>query len=245
MGQFRARHSRRGVVKIRQKRECEPWYKRVMRYASNLLLTSSGIDSPCVRPAFLDAIKGCESAVIVPTASREYKEKNKHAVATHNTLLSIGLKQVDFLDVEFENASNLFGYDVIYIVGGHPFYLMHHLRLSGADAILREINTQGKAFITGSSAGAVVLGPDLRIVKAFDPDLSEGYEDFAGIGLLPFTILPHVNRWEEKLPNLTERLKTFSDETNLPVKIIRDHEALLIDSKGRLIELRRYDESTN
>lgn len=207
------------------------------RYASNLLLTSSGIDSSCIRPAFSRSINGCASAVIVTTASREYKEKSKHAVATYNTFLSLGLKQVDFLDVEFENASNLFVYDVIYIVGGHPFYLMHHLRLSGADAILREINTQGKAFITGSSAGAVVLGPDLRIVKAFDPDLSESYEDFAGIGLLPFTILPHVNRWEEKILNLDERLKAFSDDTSLPVKTIRDHEALLIDSEGRLTEL--------
>lgn len=197
-----------------------------MRPATNLLLLSSGIDSPCIRPALPGWVGASRSAVIVTTASREHKERSKHAVATRINFLSLGLEQVDFVDVEFEDASPLFRYDVVYIVGGHPFYLMHHLRLSGADAVLREINARGQALIIGSSAGAVVLGPDLRIVEAFDPELATGYEDFTGIGLVPFTILPHTNRWRERLPDFDERIQAFTGGTGLTLKMIDDGEAL-------------------
>jgi dipeptidase E len=193
-----------------------------MRRENSLLLLSSGIDSPNVLPSARERIEGYSSAVIVTTASREYKEKNKHAIVTQASLLALGLETVDYLDVEFEDASALLNYDVIFIGGGHPFYLMQHLIRSGADSVLREISAEGDAFIIGNSAGAVVLGPDLRIVSTFDPDLAEGYENLAGVGLFPFTVLPHANRWEERLPDLKDRLSNFSEDTGLYVERIRD-----------------------
>ncbi len=199
---------------------------------SNLLLTSSGIDTPNVLPSVRTRIDGYSSAVIVTTASREYKEKNKHAITARASLLALGLEQVNFIDVEFEEASGLLRYDVIYIVGGDPFYLMHHLTRSGADRILREINAAGRAFVVGSSAGAVVLGPDLRIVEAFDPDLASGYTNSKGVGLFPFTILPHANRWEERLSNLEDKLKTFAEDTGLRVELIRDGDGAFVGLDG-------------
>lgn len=92
-----------------------------MDHKSDLLLTASGINSPCVRSAFMDRLGNSRSAGIVTTASREHKERSKHAVATRDTFLELGLPQVDFIDVEFEDASVLLRYDVVYIVGGHPF----------------------------------------------------------------------------------------------------------------------------
>ncbi len=210
-----------------------------MNQSSNLLLTSSGIDTPWVRSALSERIVGlyAKSAVIVTTASREHKEKSKHAIATRETFLALGLETVDYLDVEFEDATNLLTYDVVYVVGGHPFYLLHHLNLSGAGTILREIHAQNRAVIVGSSAGAVVLGPDLRIVATFDPDLSTSYGSLAGIGLVPFTVLPHVNRWQERLPDLVARLHTFTRKTELRVETIRDGEALQIGADGQFITL--------
>ena len=199
-----------------------------MSHRANLLLTSSGIDTPDVLPSVRERLKGSDSAVLVTTASREHKAKSKHAVATRHCLLGLGLEQVDFLDVEFEDASDLLHYDVVYIVGGHPFHLMHHLARSGAAGILHEIRADGRALIIGSSAGAVVLGPDLRIVAAFDPDLADGYENIAGVGLLPFTILPHVNRWEERVPDLKDKLNAFAADTGLQVKTMRDGEGLFV-----------------
>ncbi len=200
-----------------------------MHHFRNLILTSSGIrDSPSVRSMFESGVGGSRFAAVVTTASPEYKERNKHAVATRQTLREFGFKGVDFVDVEFEDASVLSDYDLVYIVGGNPFYLMDHLKRSGADAILREIIKAEEAILIGSSAGAVVLGPDLRIVAEFDPDLAEGYEDFAGVGIVPFTILPHVNRWREKLPDLDDRLHVFHEETGLRVELLADGGALFL-----------------
>ena len=210
-----------------------------MKLISNLLLTSSGIATTSLLEPVRERIDGYSSAVIVTTASQEHKEKSKHAIATRISLLALGLEQVDFLDVEFEDASKLLNYDVIYIVGGHPCYLMHHIMRSGAGSILREINAAGRAFIIGSSAGAVVLGPDLMIVEAFDSDLANGYGKLEGVGLFPFTILPHVNRWEEKLPNLNEKLKTFAEDTGLRVELICDGEGVFVGLDGTVVEYRR------
>ncbi len=203
-----------------------------MSRSSNLLLTSSGIhDSPTLLPALEARVAGLHTAAIITTASREHKEQSKHAVATREALHGLGFGRVDFVDVEFENPEILKRHHVVYIVGGHPFYLMHHLRRSGADAILRNISEAGETLIIGSSAGAVVLGPNLRIVEAFDPDLAIGYEDFTGVGIVPFTILPHVNRWREKLPDLEQRLRSFTADTGLQVELLGDGESLFIEQR--------------
>jgi hypothetical protein len=73
-------------------------------------------------------------------------------------------------------------------------------------------------------------------VAAFDPDIADGYENLAGVGLLPFTILPHVNRWEERLPDLKDKLDAFAADTGLQVKTIRDGDAVFVHPDGTLTE---------
>jgi dipeptidase E len=212
-----------------------------------VLLSATGLTSPAARKAFLDVLgdgSSFSTAAIVTTASREFKERNKHAVAARDALLGFGIGRVKFVDVEFEDAALLRGCGVIYVNGGDPLYLMRHLRRSGADAVLREIVATQSALVIGTSAGAVVLGPDLRIVPAFDPELARDHEwgdDLTGVGLVPFTVLPHANRWGDKLPDLNGQLRRFAQETGLMVEPIRDGEALLVGgSGGKGVPIQRY-----
>ena len=64
-------------------------------------------------------------------------------------------------------ASELDEFDAVYIGGGNTFALLAELRKSGFDHYLREYAGRGKA-VYGGSAGAAVLGRDIRTVNYLD-----------------------------------------------------------------------------
>src|SRR6476660_3481039 len=67
-------------------------------------------------------------------------------------------------DLSEHQVSELEQFDAVYIGGGNTFGLLAELRKSGFDRYLREFACRGKA-IFGGSAGAVVLGRDIRTVN--------------------------------------------------------------------------------
>ena len=146
-----------------------------------------------MRAQFNKLITNKKSAVIITTASPK-KELNPFAIQARVDLESMGFGQVTFLDVEKEPIDSLRDADVIYISGGNPYVLLHHLRESGADQLLRNIANED-VIIVGVSAGAVVLGSSIRIVEWFSPALNTiDIKDFTGIQLFDFSILPHADR---------------------------------------------------
>lgn len=81
--------------------------------------------------------------------------------------------------------------DIIYFTGGNSFFLIDRLRKTGTDKLLKEQLEHGKLFI-GESAGAVVCAPDISYIEKMDPipkDYSQN--DYAGLNLIDFYILPH------------------------------------------------------
>ena len=197
-----------------------------------ILLTSNGLQAENVQDAFVRALPQQPAALraaIVTTASIQWKERNKYAVCTHDYLSALGFACCDFLDLETEPAERLRGYDVIYLNGGNPFYLLHHLRRSGAERILREM--LGRCLLlVGASAGAVVLGPSLSIVRWFDSNIdTHGITDDRGLELVDFVVMPHLNRWNEE-PTFAADFQRFQAVTQFPVRGIADNEALFNES---------------
>lgn len=161
------------------------------------------------------------SAVIVTTASAEWKEKNKHAVLAKEALESMRFKRVDFLDIEFEDPKNLKEFDVIYINGGNPFYLLYHLKKSGADQTLKECVEQ--SIIIGVSGGGVVFGPNIKVVDYFDAKLNTvELNDLTGLGLVDAIIYPHYQ------DDVEEKIRQFEIEENCQIARLRDNQALLV-----------------
>lgn len=74
--------------------------------------------------------------------------------------------------------------DVIYLTGGDPSYLLETLRGTAAEEVLRGAVHRG-ALVVGSSAGAMVLGAQMRSGRSWQPALG-----IAG----PVAVLPHFRQ---------------------------------------------------
>lgn len=165
------------------------------------------------------------SAVIITTASVEWKEQNKHAVTAKQTLEGIGFKRVVFLDVEFEDPNKLKKYDVIYISGGNPFYLLYHLKKSGADAIITQLANEG-VVVVGISGGGVVLGSDITIVNYFDKKLNiVNLEDLTALNITDIIMYPHYKK------EIEDELKKFESQYGHKVKRLRDDQTIVISNE--------------
>lgn len=160
---------------------------------------------------------------IVTTASVEWKERNKHAVATKELLEADGFARIEYVDVEHDEPRRLRDFDAVFINGGNPFYLLHHLTRSGADRVLSDLVKQGAPMV-GSSAGAMVLGPDLSLVAWFTPQMNTmGMTDLRALSLVPLTVYPHYGRREED----EAEIRAYETSSGRRVTRLRDTEAIL------------------
>ena len=81
--------------------------------------------------------------------------------------------------------------DYIFVSGGNTFYLLQELRRKGADALITEQIRAGKLYI-GTSAGSVILCPDIEFVKEMDHNYTAPeLQSFTGLNIVDFYILPH------------------------------------------------------
>ena len=93
---------------------------------------------------------------------------------------------------------------IFFISGGNTFYLLQELKKCQADKIISNLINQGKPYI-GSSAGSIVLAPDIEYIKTMDdsskaPELS----DTKAMGIINFSILPHFGN--EPFSDITQQI---------------------------------------
>lgn len=98
---------------------------------------------------------------------------------------------------EVEEA--LTGLDGVFLTGGNSFLLLWHARRSGFAELVAPLVERGDLLYVGTSAGAMVAGPDLAPAANLDnrrevPEL----ESSVALGLVPFTVLPHDNQPEAR-----------------------------------------------
>ena len=75
-------------------------------------------------------------------------------ISVKSTFHEMGFGNVEFIDIEFEDPDKLQDYDIIFLNGGYPFYLLHHLKNTGAHVILKKLIDDGK-IIVGLSCGHI------------------------------------------------------------------------------------------
>ncbi|GGA80038.1 Type 1 glutamine amidotransferase-like domain-containing protein [Ornithinibacillus halotolerans] len=202
---------------------------------AKIFLTSSGFYTDSIKKEFKTIVReqlANPKAVIITTAS-PLKEKNKFAIKAKNDLMDMGINQVDFLDVEHDEVDKLKQYNIIYLNGGYPFQLLFHMKKSGADLILKELAMQ-PTIIVGVSAGAVILGPDIEIVKHFTPEMDTvELKDLTALNLTEKVIFPHYDRddvfKDASGKSIETRLREFESSRNYTVVRLRDDEYSLID----------------
>ncbi|CAP03001.1 putative peptidase (plasmid) [Acinetobacter baumannii SDF] len=162
-------------------------------FMKNLFLTSSFAD---VYLDFKNSIKDSlvgKTITFIPTASKP-EEVTFYVDEDRLAFEKLGMI-VEILDIDLESyekiEKTLNKNDYIFVSGGNTFFLLQELRKSQADKIISKLIKQGKPYI-GSSAGSVILAPDIEYIKNMD-DSSKASEltDTKAMGIVNFSILPH------------------------------------------------------
>lgn len=205
-----------------------------MRYGddSMILLTSNGLSSKDLIDYMKKYISNdIKKAVIITTASLEYKEKDWHIPKLVTELGLLGLS-VEFFDFDIQKPEDLYKYDVIEINGGNPFYLLKAIRNSKGEQVLAEI-AKSKVLI-GISAGSVVLQKNIELVYKYSPELNRNVclSDLRGLGLTEIEILPHYHKYINKFERFEEKAAEYERNNNCRVIRIDDGQGIFVNEDG-------------
>lgn len=158
-----------------------------------LFLASSFSEVASLFPKFAgEEIKG-KRITFIPTASlveevRFYVDDDRKAFEK----LGIIVEELEITTASPDKILEVLNRnDYIFVSGGNTFYLLQELRRKGADTLITEQIRAGKLYI-GTSAGSIILCPDIEFVKEMDynhtaPEL----QSFTGLNIVDFYILPH------------------------------------------------------
>jgi peptidase E len=111
----------------------------------------------------------------------------------------------------------------VYVEGGNTFALLHHLRLSGFDAILRTLVAEGVIYV-GLSAGSIVAGSSIEFAVwkgnneagehaefISDPANRQGLDLCGGLSIFPHFDDTWATLVEQKVPELGHDVIVLSD----------------------------------
>jgi len=123
--------------------------------------------------------------------------------------------------------------DLLWVPGGNTFVLARAMALSGFHQAATDTVKEGRLVYGGYSAGACVVGPDLRGIHLMDETdvVPEGYPpdvQARTLGWVPWTIVPHWRSEHPESPaaDLAVEHLVFNE---LPFRTLRDGEAIIID----------------
>ncbi|MEZ4869778.1 MAG: Type 1 glutamine amidotransferase-like domain-containing protein [Caldilineaceae bacterium] len=147
---------------------------------------------------------------------------------------SHGFDTVEYCDIDEQinrvQLSQLAEYDVIYLSGGDPVRFRHNLLRAGLADRLRECLTAGR-LIVGASGGSMQLTQNVslfRLVNATIDEVLADHAEYAAMGLVPYEILPHVDRWE---PPFLEQVRRYSERVEHDIIGLADGSAMLHTSQ--------------
>lgn len=147
--------------------------------------------------------------------------------------------QIELIDLckWLENSDGLYEAlsknDVIWVGGGHTYYLRWILQKTGADNIITSLIEKGKVYV-GWSAGAVVAGPTIEHFDMMgdEPDVAPTVV-LAGLNLIKSIVVPHMGNpdFEKGANNVKARLEA----DNFHVVALSDNQALTVDQDQALV----------
>jgi dipeptidase E len=120
---------------------------------------------------------------------------------------------------------------VVWALGGNTFLLRRAMRQSGFDQIIGDLLAQGLVY-GGWSAGACVAGDSLRAVGVMDEPgaAAPGYQlndpVWDGLGLVPFSIIPHFQSQHREAP-LAEKAVQWAADHGIEFRSLRDGEVIV------------------
>jgi dipeptidase E len=163
----------------------------------------------------------------IPTAADPYgDEPMPWLEADRVKLVEMGFSVTNY-DLKKKDIStlrsDLSDFQIIFVSGGNTFYLLNEIRKSEFDIFIKEFLDRGGVYI-GSSAGSIVMGPDLSHLLTVDhPEVVPELTDYSGLKYIQERILPHLgkekyaDRHAKLLAQWGNKLLALSDNQTLVV----------------------------
>lgn len=166
-----------------------------------LYLSSYRMPAP---EAFADLVGkplGQISMALIPNAKDYYADLAKtykvNDLLKYFENLGISVTVVDLQGYQEASVleAKLQKYDVVWAMGGNTFCLRYQMKRSGFEQIIKKLLTNGVVY-AGDSAGALVAGTSIKGIESADiPEFAEEVIE-AGLKLVPYVVLPHVDNAE-------------------------------------------------
>lgn len=128
-------------------------------------------------------------------------------------------------DLSEHQVSELDEFNAVYIGGGNTFALLAELRKSGFERSLNEYVHLGKA-IYGGSAGAAVLGRDIRTVNYIDRN-EVGLVEMKGLDLAEGHAI-----WVHYQPQDDSLIKAYVHQYQQPVIALSERSGIVIEQNN-------------
>ncbi len=202
-----------------------------------LLLASQGITNKSLEKAFFGLVgKKSEELIVayVPTAVYGASSVNKSWMVDNLiSLRTMGIGKIDIVDPlampkemwmpRFERA------DVIFVEGGSPAWAYESFEQTGFLDVLPDL-LKSKVYV-GCSTGSMILGEKVFSSKKTEfPNSTTGLNIFSGLGLVNFSIRPHIYR-PDKADITLEMIADIAKKHQTKYYGIDDDTAILIDGE--------------
>jgi dipeptidase E len=128
-----------------------------------------------------------------------------------------------------ETLDDLLACDAIHLSGGSTRAFLARLRQTEMIEPLRRYAAAG-GILVGTSAGAILMTPDIAVDALFQGRPPERSADGAGLSLVPFEFFPHLGADPAHLPALV----AYSRQNAGPILACRDGDGVIVDA-GRTI----------
>jgi dipeptidase E len=200
-----------------------------------LILTSNGISSEKLFDKTKELIKeNMKSVALIPTASNEREDKEFNILRHTEIFARLGLS-VEIFDIDVQNPKLLDKYDVIFLMGGNPFYLLEIMRKTNCKELFSSYIKS--KIIIGASAGSIVFGNTLGFIYEVEPELNDRVKltDFTGLCLTDSHIFPHASTLINVFDRCLERLDNFAKCNNIKLIYLEDGQAVFDDERENII----------
>lgn len=171
---------------------------------NNIILTSNGFIDSSPRSKKIDElfekIAKDKKVMILGNATLGGSNASQRELVKRN-FEKVGAKQVDIIDIEKSNEKYILEYEVVYVIGGDPRYLLNLVATTEVKEILKQFLKSGGIYI-GESAGSMILGKNLKWVWEVKKGTKTKYdvepESYEGLGFTDYNIFPHWNSTKEE-----------------------------------------------
>ena len=186
----------------------------------------SAKDSRLIDEVFASWITPTRKILYLPLALRGMRPFNECLTWIKATFLPLNITNIEmWTDLSEHQGDELFEFAALYIGGGNTYSLLAQVVESGFDRYLIEYASQG-GVIYGGSAGAALLGKDIRTVSHIDHN-TIGLNETKGLNLAnDFAV------WVHYQPQDDELIYEYQGQYDQSVLAMSERAGVILDNSG-------------